>query len=240
MKIKFYLLTVLYNAIFLFLFSDGVYPYQNSKITPEEILLHLQSIFKEIKDYTVQLHAEIDMEDINVPPMDVTVYFKQPDKIHLHSKGFAMLPREGMFINPGRFTKENFYVSLIGIDTVKNIETYKMELVPRREEIMTRKFIIWIDPIKWIILKMHTISWQGQSAQISFEYTKIENKYWLPQSTIADISLTGFKGFSNMMEMPGREDKKADNVSTKKGKITIHFFKYKINTGLSDSIFEGE
>lgn len=247
MNIIFYLLTKLkkslislYSILVLILFPDLVYPYQISNMSPEEILSHLQSTFNEIKDYTVQLHAEIDMENINVPPMDVTVYFKQPDKIHLQSEGFAILPREGMFVNPGRFTKENFYISLLGTDTVKSVETYKLELVPRSDEIMVRKFILWIAPVKWVILKMNTISWQGQSAQISFEYTKIKNKYWMPKSTVADINLAGFKGFSNMMKMPGREEKKDEDASTKKGKINIRFFNYKINTGLSDSLFENE
>ena len=74
----------------LLVFPISSYSSQSPEITAEEILGHVLSAFSEIEDYTVQLHAEFDMEDIQVPPMDVTVYFKKPDKIHLESTSFVM------------------------------------------------------------------------------------------------------------------------------------------------------
>lgn len=240
MKNKLNLLIMVYCILFILQLYNSIFAAQRLQITEDEILGHIQSVFNEIKDYTVRIHAEIDMEEINVPPMEVTVYFKQPDKIHLQSKGFAILPREGMFINPSRFNKENFYISLLKKDTLQTIETYKMELVPRKEEITARKLIIWIDSTRWLILRVHTVSWQRQSVQIDFEYAKIQNKYWLPIKSVADIDLAGFKGFADIMKMQGHEEQKATELDTKKGKLTINFFNYKINTGLSDSIFEGK
>jgi len=217
------------------------YSSQGREITADDILRHLQSAFAEVEDYTVRLHAEIDMEQVRVPPMDVTVYFKQPDKIHLQSKGFAMLPREGIFMNPNRFSKENFYMSLLGKETLKNVETYKIELVPRKEEIKVRKLTIWVDPERWIFLKVHTISWRGQSAQVDFEYTQFQDNYWLPVRATATINLKEFKGFSHFFhKMPGRERENAAGSGAKTGRITIQFSDYKINVGLSDSIFEQE
>ena len=224
-------------ATFL-VFQNWGYASQGDDITAADILRHLQSKSSEIEDYTVRLRAEIDMEKVRVPPMDITVYYKRPDKIHVLSKGFAMLPRDGIFINPDRFSQEAFYMSLLGKETLKNIETYKIELVPRKEEIKIRKLTMWVDPDRWVLLRVHTISWRGLSVYVDFEYALFSDKYWLPVRAVANINLSGFKGFSPYYKMFGREKENASESGDKTGRITIEFSDYKINIGLSDLIFE--
>lgn len=227
-----------YLIVTFLVFQNLGYASQGHDITAADILRHMRSTSSEIEDYTVRLRAEIDMEKVRVPPMDITVYYKQPDKIHLQSKGFAMLPRDGIFINPNRFSKEDFYMSLLGKETLKNVETYKIELVPRKEKIKIRKLTMWVDPERWIFLKVHTVSWRGLSAHVDFEYALFQDKYWLPVSAIAIINFAGFKGFSPYYKMLGREKENASESGDKTGRITIQFSDYKINVGLSDSIFE--
>jgi len=231
---------MIYSLIVLLGIAGICFSFQNDELSEDLILKNIRATHQGIEDYIVKLRAQIDMEQINVPPMNVTAYFKKPDKIHLQSEGFAMLPREGMFLMPDRLTRENFYITLLGEDTLNTLKTYKLELVPRTEEITARKFVIWVDPSRWIIMKMETISWQGQVATIFFEYELVQKKYWLPRCSTIRIKLTNFKGFSNMMKMPGREQQQANQDQSKEGTITIDFFDYKINSGLSDSIFEVE
>jgi hypothetical protein len=176
------------------------------------------------------------MEDVHIPPMDVKVYFKQPDKVFIKSDGFAMLPREGILQNPGKFNQENFYMELTGQEIIDSVQTYKLELIPRNEETMARKIKLWIDSEKWTIKRLESTTWQGQKTKINFIYEKIQDKYWLPVRTIADISLSGFVGFGQMMEM--QKDRELDSKKERTGKLVIHFSNYKINKGLSDSIFE--
>lgn len=211
----------------------------SSAIEPEIILKNLREIYSQIRDYKVQVHAEADIENMQIPPMDVTVYFKQPDNIHFESKGFAMLPREGLFLNPDHLTSENFYISL-AMDSLEKSKIYKLEFIPKNEQIQARKLILWIDPEKWIVRRIQTISWQGQATQINFEQHLIDNKYWLPRSAVIDVNLSGFRGFADRMGMPERKSAKADSLPAKNGKIMVSFSKYKINTGLPDSIFDSQ
>jgi len=215
-----------------------IFAAQINELTAVKVLDNVKSNFFQIKDYTVNIHAELDMEDINVPPMDVKVYFKQPDKIHLESDGFAMLPREGIFLNPGNFNEENFYISLLGMDTVNTAETYKLELVPRKDEIMIRKFIIWVNLKQWTITKMNTISWQGQTAEFLFEYELIKKKHYMPKKIVADLNLAGFKGFAHRRNMQTDKKDTEEKKEDKRGKLTVLFSNYKINKGISDKIFE--
>ena len=211
---------------------------QGAEVTVPEVLKHLQSTFAQVKDYRVRLHAEVDMERVKVPPMDVIVYFKQPDRIHLQSKGFSILPRQGLFFNPNQFSQEDYYMSFLGKETLNKNEVYKIELVPRKEEIKIRKLIMWVDPERWITIKIHTVSWQGQSAEVDFDYSLFQDKYWLPVQAIAIINLKGFRGFSHFHG--GNEAEKGGSAKSvdRKGSITIQFTDYEINTGLSDFIFE--
>ena len=151
-----------------------------------------------------------------------------------------MLPREGMLLNPGRFTADNFHASLLGVDTVDTVRTYKLELIPRKEEIAARKMIVWVNPVNWTITKLQVTSWQGQKSTMNFNYKLIKKKYWLPSDAFAEINLPGFKGFGEGVKMPGNEEQKDEEKETKRGKLMIRFFDYRINTGLSDKIFEQE
>ena len=74
----------------------------------EAILRNVQSRIAEVRDYTVHLDVVADIERLNVPEMHVTMYFKQPDKVHLDAEGFAMLPREGLALNVDKLLSRYF------------------------------------------------------------------------------------------------------------------------------------
>jgi len=209
-----------------------------SEMTADDILRHLRARFAEINDYTVLLQVETDIPQVHVPQMEVRVFFKQPDKLHLQSKGFAMLPREGMIINPNRFKKEDFYMSILGKETLKGIEAFKLELAPRKEGIKLKKLVIWVDPVRWITLKARSITWQGQSIDVAFEYKKFQGRHWLPVNALAKVDMKGFKGFSSFHDSHGWGNETTAHES--KGKIIVKFLDYRINKGIPDSIFRQE
>ena len=60
----------------------------------DEIITNVKNKFETVKDYQVDLKIEVDMEFLRVPKVSATVYFKQPDKMKMDSKDFAVLPKE--------------------------------------------------------------------------------------------------------------------------------------------------
>ena len=62
------------------------------QLTAEKILLTMKSAADRVKDYSALLTATVQMERLKIPEMKVKIYFKEPDKIHIESKGFSMLP----------------------------------------------------------------------------------------------------------------------------------------------------
>lgn len=209
----------------------------DNEISVSDIVQHLgSSSFTEITDYIVQIHAELNMEDVQIPPMDVKVYFRKPDKVHLESEGFAMLPREGLFINPGSFNEDNFYISFAGKDTIQAQPVYKLDLIPKKDEIKVKKMSLWVSNDEWLVMKISATGWQGHVSKIAFEYKKIDDKYHLPISAEADISMPGRKRMP-----PGMNDIAPDEKDkSREGKLLIQFSNYKINSGFSDKIFEDQ
>ncbi len=223
-------------ALVLLLFHGVNTPVLGDDLKLDNILQHLRSTFAEIEDYTVMLDVTSNIRQVRVPQMKVKAFFKQPDKLHLESRGFAMLPRESMLLNPNRFNREDFYMTLLGKETLKDMETFKLELVPRKDSIKVRKLILWVDPLRWIILKIDSITWQGQSFEVTFKYDKFLEKHWLPVKASVMVDLSGFKGFSHFHDRPEWEEKK-EASGDKKGEVIVRFYEYRVNTGISDSIF---
>ncbi|MBD3289021.1 outer membrane lipoprotein-sorting protein [candidate division KSB1 bacterium] len=228
-------------AIYIFVLitqisSASIVNGEEPDLAASEIIHKLRENFSKIRDYTVDLHAIIEMEDVHIPPMDVKVFFKQPDKIFIKSDGFAMLPREGIIQNPAKFNEDNFYMDVLAVEMIDSAMTYKLELIPRTDESMARKIIIWVEPEKWVMKRLESISWQGQKTVMKFDYQKVQNEFWLPSKTIANLTLSGFTGLGGMMQMQQRNE--IDSKKERKGTLIITFSDYDINSGLQDSLFE--
>ena len=228
-SLKLFLLLVILLNMFLI----------TQKIIADDIDNILEQIketnFNEIEDYIVDVIAEIDMKELQVPTMVMRVYFKKPDKIHIESDGFAIMPREGIFINPDHISEENFYISYLDMDTSGVTMMHKIELIPRKETGNARKLIAWIHPDRWTVERLEITTFQGQKSDINFHYQLIESRYWLPDTIKAELTLTGFTGFNQSFNSLQDVDTK---VGSQKGYLEIILKNYQINSGLSDSIFE--
>ena len=241
MRNRFEFLSVFLLTLTALLLQGAVSPARGDDLTAEDVVRNLQSRFAEIEDYTVLLSVESDIEAFRVPRMEVKAFFKQPDRLHLESKGFAILPKEGIFINPNLFTNEDFYMAMLGKETLKGRELLKLELVPRKEGIKVRKLVLWIDQVRWITLKIEIVTWQGQSFQVDLEYKKFQDRYWMPVKATAMVDFSGFRGFSSFHGGSGWETPDRAGSDKMKGEITVRFDDYRINEGIPDSIFgQGE
>jgi outer membrane lipoprotein-sorting protein len=210
---------------------------QNAEISADDIIKNLQTVFALVEDYSVRLRVKVDMINVRVPDRDIKLYFKQPDKIHLEAEGFAMLPREGIIVNPNRFNEKDFYMSFLGEELLRGCRTYKLELVPRNDSIKIRKLNLWVDPEKWLVISVYTVTWQGQSAMVDIQYNIFDGKYWMPETAVAEVDLKGFTGFSSFHGSMGEENAMDDYSDKKPGKIFMEFYNYEINGGISDSMF---
>ena len=209
--------------------------------------------YRLINDYQVRMTISMKIPAFRMPKKKYTVFFKQPDKIKIKSKGFGLLPRTGMFTSPS----ENF-------DNLTDIVINKDSLGLDSSSVMLRGNLIvdslaikmpndyakvtfkptvdvTIDTSQWVITGVVTKIDTIKIMQINNEYDFVSDDYFLPiRSTVeyfvkdARISRWLKKDIGSFIGNQQSADIQDDMV---KGKITVLYSKYKVNKGIDDSIF---
>ncbi|MDE3056419.1 MAG: hypothetical protein KGJ59_00495 [Bacteroidota bacterium] len=203
------------------------------QLTASQILANVQKQFEQVNDYTVTLHATVNIEHLNIPDMTVKLYFKQPDKIHIESKNFAMLPKEGIALTPALLLAK-FDATLAATEQTGKEKIYKLRLISKPEPgKLTIESYVWVDAARWIITRLESEPMGNRRISIVFEDTLIEGKYFLPAKITASFGSSAV----DTVGVPFPESKFSQRMP-RKGSVTIFYSGYKINSGLPDEMFE--
>ncbi len=220
----------------------------------KKIIEKTESKYRLVNDYQVRMTISMKIPAFRMPKKRYTVFFKQPDKIEIKSKGFGLLPRTGMFTSPS----ENFdnltdvVVSNDSINLAENNIMLRGNLIvdslaitmPNDYAKVTFKptVDVTIDTSQWVITGVMTKIDTIKIMQINNEYDFVDGDYFLPvRSTVeyfvkdARISKWLKKDIGSLIGNQQKMDIQGDMV---KGKITVLYNKYKVNKGIDDSIFK--
>lgn len=224
------------SFVLIALFCGNLYSDGNDA---QKILGKVKSGFAKIKDYEVRVKVKVDVEFLKVPETEATIYFKQPDKMKIASDGFAMLPRQGFNFSPASLLKGDYTAILEKEETVEHISCYVIKVIPAGDTKDVILTTLWIDKSTNTIRKVETATKSNGSHIIAFDYDEAFIKqYPLPSGMTFsfDASKNNFQhGFGN--EMNEEKNKTKKNKPTK-GTVHIYYSNYKVNTGLSDSLFD--
>jgi hypothetical protein len=201
----------------------------------DQILKNIEANYAGIQDYTVALDVTVDLERLKVPKMKATMYFKQPDKIHFVSEGFALLPKEGLGFTPGRLSTR-FEVANVEAQEAQ----YYLTTTLKNDKAKLRKAFFTINASNWTVASittpLPTSRDDGRQMNATFTYHRVDG-HWLPatlnvtfSSDTADTEPT-----DPFAQMPGAL---RSTQIPRKGSIAVRYSDYKINTGLSDEVFE--
>ena len=147
--------------------------------------------FRSIEDYQVKMFIAIDIPAFRMPKKKYTVFFKQPDKVKIKSRGFGLLPRTGMFTSPS----DNF-------DNLTDVEVYDHNWKIKDDEIVLRGNLIvdslaitmpndyakltfkptvdvTIDTSQWVITGVVTQLDTLKIMEISNEYDFVDGSYYI-------------------------------------------------------------
>lgn len=205
----------------------------------DKILLKVKQNFDKIQDYKVDVDITLDIDFLKAPVSNATVYFKQPDKVKVQSEGFAMLPKEGINFSPASLLKGD-YTSIYETDIVLDgKKTAVIKTIPLGNDKEILLSTLWIDKESYLIRKVESTTKTAGTFIIEFKYDEKGIKYPLPSSMT-------FSFETDRVILRDREQNKDDSRKDKKkkklskGTVKIVYSNYKVNIGLSDSIFEEE
>ena len=218
------------------------------------IIEKTESQYRSIKDYQVKMTISMKIPAFRMPKKKYTVFFKQPDKLEIKSRGFGLLPRTGMFTSPS----ENF-------DNLTDVAVHKNSLNLKENRVILRGNLIvdslaikmpndyakvtfkptvdvTIDTSHWLITEVVTKIDTIKIMQINNEYGFVDGDHFLPvRSTVeyfvkdARISKWLKKDIGSFIGNQQKTDIQDDMV---KGKITVLYNKYKVNKGIDESVFK--
>jgi outer membrane lipoprotein-sorting protein len=204
--------------------------------TGEEILRRVEQQLAPIQDYVVDLQAAVDMERLRIPTMKATMYFKKPDKVHFESESFAMLPREGIAVNPV-WLRERFTATVVGIDTIEGVRAYKLQLAAKEAAVRLRQLFLWVHPERWTVEKLETIPYQGRSLTVVFHYAQQGERYWLPDTMKATFGFAAADTLATPFPNQYAPQMNEFQHPPRSGTVTVVYSNYRINVGLKDEMF---
>lgn len=242
---------MIFKILFLFLLANSN-AFSNNN--PEYIIKKTDDQFREINNYQVDMVISIAIPAFRMPKKKYKVYFKQPDKIKVKSRGFGLLPKTGMFTSPLenfsnlsniRFSKDFSRTDPNEIMLVGDLVLDSLALdVPNEYARLTFKptVDVKVDTQNWVITQVLTKIDTVKIMEINNFYDVVDDSFYMPiRSTVeyyvkdARLSKWINKDIGTIMGNNHNMNIESDMV---KGLISVNYAKYKVNRGIKDSIFE--
>ncbi len=227
------------------------------------VIAQLDKAYRGLRDYKVDARVEVDFPGIEMPEMAVTAYFRAPDKTAIRSRGFALVPEQGVFLLPTVFGPERFLpisCSVVGSGAARR---YHVVLKPKPgvlgrmtrsahihpladsiEDVPDVPVEIWVNPTNWTITRIQAqVSGQGGAPGMSFQAEttySLQSGYRLPKRT--KITMTLPEGLPDYNpRRPGAPRDGTDLAQHPRGPvrgtITLTFYQYAVNKGVPDAVF---
>ena len=238
------LIIILFSPIFLFANDHYL-------TDVERIVNKTQKQFEKAFDYQVTMKIELKVPGFRMPKKKYKVFFKQPNKLKIKSRGFGMLPKTGIFTSP----KDNFdnLKNMRLISTNNNseqvyikgeviVDSLKLKMPNEYAKLGFRPTVtVKIDTNNWVINNIITELDTLKLVEITNAYKKVDNNYVMPSAStvqyfIKDAKLSGWlkKDITSIVGQNPLEQK-SDMVE---GKISILYEDYIINRGIKDKVFD--
>ena len=242
---------MIFKILFLFVLANSNAFSNNNQ---EYIIKKTDDQFREINNYQVDMVISIAIPAFRMPKKKYKVYFKQPDKIKVKSRGFGLLPKTGMFTSPVenfsnlsniRFSKDFSRTDPNEIMLVGDLVLDSLALdVPNEYARLTFKptVDVKVDTQNWVITQVLTKIDTVKIMEINNFYDVVDDSFYMPiRSTVeyyvkaARLSKWINKDIGTIMGNNHSMNIESDMV---KGLISVNYAKYRVNRGIKDSIFE--
>tara|TARA_B100000965_G_scaffold349189_1_gene322227 strand:- start:104 stop:835 length:732 start_codon:yes stop_codon:yes gene_type:complete len=238
------LITLLFTQIFLFANDPSL-------ANVERVINKTQKQFEKAFDYQVTMKIELKVPGFRMPKKKYKVFFKQPNKLKIKSRGFGMLPKTGIFTSP----KDNFdnlkNMRLISTNNKNGkvyikgeviVDSLKLKMPNEYAKLGFKPTVtVKIDTNNWVINNIITELDTLKLVEIKNTYKKVDNNYIMPSAStvqyfIKDAKLSGWLK-KDITGIVGKNPLEKSNDMVE-GKISIIYEDYIINKGIKDRIFD--
>jgi hypothetical protein len=237
--------------VFLFLFAPETVSAQvksgaKQDPDPREVFAELVRPYRDMNDYTVKIHAKIQMPAIRVPDFSAILFFKKPEKFHIETKSFAPIPRDSGVFNPFRFDPEKNLITYLRTESLDGAPLTVFRMEPLETKATIRNYHVWIGQSPVRVVQVESLSIKGVKGLVKLSYGIVERgaeKWLLPNNvhvhlTFPEGSRSNDPFSSTARENPVSSGMRGLDEMSGEGDIFLSYSEWQVNTGLDDRLFQ--
>ena len=207
---------------------------------PESILEKVKSEYNKVEDYQVDVNIKVDVYFLKMPDREAKINYKKPDKFHIDSEGFALLPKEGFNFSPISLLDSKYSAFYEKEDTLNGSITSVIKVIPLEGSSDIVLSTLWVDVKRNIILKVESSRKPTGNFTIDLNYLKTNEGFYLPSSIVFnfDIDRSVFPKSLDLNSDTESPKTPPENSKTKKGTVYLTYSNYVVNKGIPDEVFK--
>ena len=217
--------------------------------TAQELLETVRTRMQGAKTYIATMKIKVDISFLQAPEATATMWFKAPDKTHIESPTFAMIPKQGADLNAMKLLSQPFTAVDAGTEAVGSKVMKKVRILPIDESSTVAVATAWIDTTLMVPVKVSTTLRKGGTFVAELTYgNAAARKYCLPSFAKLSFDVANFElpktisgEFRNSQDDPKKAAASAKvaraGAKDTKAVVEIQYTDYKINVPISDSKF---
>ncbi len=211
----------------------------SAQSSPEALtmLREVNARFLKVKDYQADALIDARISFLKILPQRAKVYFRQPDKFRIKSKGIAILPKQNFDQLFRLIADEKSMVAFIsGTEILNGNNLTIVNIIPTSDTTDLVLAKVWIEPVSDLILKSQLTTKSNGTVLIDYIHGQ-HREVALPDKMIFTIDVKRFKIPKAIAADINSQTPAKNKKEPKTGRIIISFSNYIFNKGLSDDIF---
>lgn len=209
---------------------------------PAVLLQKVKEKIDKVKDYQAAGVMKTNVPFMKVPVADVTVYFKNPDKIKIkNDKGISLVPKGALSMSLNQLVIDKTFTAIeAGSDKIDGVPVKVIKLLPLDENSEIALSTLYIDEARALILKARTTTRENGTYELVMNYGRWA-AYALPEKALFTFNISEYKlpkGVTFDYDDGSRKKTNNTQLNNNKGTLEITYKDYKINQGLNDSVFK--
>lgn len=202
-----------------------------SAVTIDSVLEKVKANFVAVDDYSARAVMSLDSPTVHVSGSKFKTYYKKPDKVRIEPEsGFTIVPQGTYLGNPFEEITRDNDLKLLGEGKLNGRACWKVGVTPSVKRPGGMEAVLWIDKARGLILASRAEPAPDAKINVDWEYIRVDGKYWLP--SVITVTMDGLP--SSIARQRGES---VNSSGKSNGKAVIKFSDYRVNKGISDSVF---
>lgn len=194
-----------------------------------------------VNDYQATGTMKTDVSFMKIPPSEVLVYFKKPNKFRIKKQdGITVTPKGGVSINLNSLIAgDNYTAVYAGQGSINSTTVSIIKLLPLEENSEVVVSTLYINEKELLIYKATTTTKDNGTYEMEMVYGKFA-AWGLPDKVTFIFNTKDYKLPKGLAFDYDAGNKPIDTKAAKnaKGKVEIVYRAYTINKGIPDSFFQ--